>query len=167
MITIQIDGKTYQFSNKDAVFTRYMNDEVRAWVKIWELEEVKENNLMEEDTLEAIKEFEEYKKSADEASILEKLRADIEKRIEENESRETDYAKWAYYAYKNIEMLLTSLDTPTISKMETTEFIPWQEELPEETKKLMCDFADWYHNWLLNRERRSPEEELDKFLISK
>ena len=51
-------------------------------------------------------------------------------------------------------------------------FTPWQieqvaiPELPEETKKLMCDFADWYHNWLLNRDRKSPEEEITRFLHS-
>lgn len=56
-----------------------------------------------------------------------------------------------------------------IWKLGDTFIFPVEDkiELTEETKKLMCDFAYWYHNWLLNRERRSPEEELDKFLISK
>lgn len=30
-------------------------------------------------------------------------------------------------------------------------------------KKFVLDFADWYHNWLLNSERRGVEVELQKF----
>lgn len=34
----------------------------------------------------------------------------------------------------------------------------------EFSKKQMCDFAFWYHNWLLNSKRKDPEEELENFL---
>lgn len=33
--------------------------------------------------------------------------------------------------------------------------------------KLALDFAFWYHNWLLNRERKSVEEEFQKYIIVK
>ena len=40
----------------------------------------------------------------------------------------------------------------------------WNEMI---SKKLALDFADWYHNWLLNSERRDVEEEFKKFCIVK
>lgn len=32
------------------------------------------------------------------------------------------------------------------------------------TKELVLEFAFWYHNWLLNRERKSVEQEFERFL---
>lgn len=86
---------------------------------------------------------------------------------------ERDYGEWIYdkliYDFLVEEIKENKEPDWAIWKLGDTFIFPVEDkiELTEETKKLMCDFAYWYHNWLLNRERRSPEEELDKFLISK
>lgn len=114
MITIQIDGKTYQFSNKDAVFTRYMNDEVRAWVKIWELEEVKENKestdkcYIEDKTSHATDTHVAH-------SILEKLRSELERRIN-SEEWSTPYmeVKWELEEVLDFVNSLETKEQPTV-----------------------------------------------------
>lgn len=40
----------------------------------------------------------------------------------------------------------------------------WNEMI---SKNIALEFADWYHNWLLNSERRDVEEEFKKFCIVK
>lgn len=53
MITIQIDGKTYKTDSEKPILIH----DLYNTLELFGFEEVKENNLMEEDTLEAIKEF--------------------------------------------------------------------------------------------------------------
>lgn len=31
-------------------------------------------------------------------------------------------------------------------------------------RKIVLDFADWWHNWLSNRERKTVEEDFEKFM---
>ncbi len=112
------------------------------------------NDLIEKDCLEEVKENKEP-----DTSILEKLREYIKEEERDilhnkNEMELKEYDAWKLHTFQLITDLLTSLENSSeipnsspISKMETTQFTPWQEDFSELPKindtNLLEDVCVW------------------------
>lgn len=72
--------------------------------------------------------------------------SDVEKMIEKEMNSKDWMTQWT-----EVETLQSILDS--LSSLTT-----------QDSKKLALDFADWYHNGLSNAERKSVEEEFERFI---
>lgn len=120
MITIEFDGKTYK-----PKWQFYHVESILDWIAWGDLEEVKENEDSILEKLRAENPIITYIRS-------DKLREELERRIKVIEWIRSIW-QWSYVSGRLFELnevrdFLTSLETPPISKMETTQFTPWQEE---------------------------------------
>lgn len=148
-LTIQHEWKSY--TSLDEKCGSHIEFAVSKWIDFGYLVELQpqeekqdEHPLIEDDTLEAIKDFEEYENSVQEQSIISKLRAELERRMALYEKNESVYNAPYYAECLAIYDLINKLkkeSSPDISNEFAKE--AWRdfeniEKVPEFDYKEIC-----------------------------